>query len=269
MDPTWARRKPGGPSACSTPTMQESSAAFGTPDTTGRSPRKKQDSGSSEAGILLANPVPGCGRALPLVCRVPKVCPGRGGPRAPMVPLPIVDEQFYRIAMDIVGPLPRNRSGNGFILVVCEYATRYPKAFALKSIDVEHVAEALVTLFARVGVPKEILTDQETNFTSKLLAELYLLLHVKGVRTSPYHPQTDGLVERFNRTLKSMLRKTVGEEGKYWDKLLPYVLFAYREVPQQHSSNTWTLHKNRVSGVCALFMCRLYPRSTGMPCAKQ
>ena len=149
-----------------------------------------------------------------------------------MVPLPIVDEPFYRIAMDIVGPLPRSRSGNQFILVVCDYATRYPEAFALKSIDAEHVAEALVTLFARVGVPKEILTDQWTNFTSKLLAELYRLLHVKAVRTSPYHPQTDGLVERFNRTLKSMLRKTVNDEGKDWDKLLPYVLFAYREVPQ-------------------------------------
>ena len=76
------------------------------------------------------------------------------------------------------------------------------------------------------------MTDQWTNFTSKLLAELYCLLHVKAVRTSPYHLQTDGLVERFNRTLKSMLWKTVNEEGKDWDKLLPYVLFVYREVPQ-------------------------------------
>ena len=56
---------------------------------------------------------------------------------------------------------------------------------------------------------------------------------MKGLRTSPYHPQTDGLVERFNQTLKEMLRKTASEEGKDWDKLLPYVLFAYREVPQE------------------------------------
>ena len=58
-------------------------------------------------------------------------------------------------------------------------------------------------------------------------------MHVKGLCTSPYHPQTDGLVERFNQTLKEMLRKTASEEGKDWDKLLPYVLFAYREVPQE------------------------------------
>ena len=104
-----------------------------------------------------------------------------------------------------------------------------PEAFALKSVDAENVAEALMTMFWRVGVPKEILTDQGTNFTSKLLAELYRLLQVKDVRTSPYHPQTDGLVERFNRTLKNMLRKTVTNEGKDWDRLLPYVLFACRE----------------------------------------
>ena len=165
-------------------------------------------------------------------CEVCQRCSPKRGPHTLMVPLPVIEEPFQRIAMDIVGPLPRSRSGNKFILVICDYVTRYPEAFALKSVDTEHVAKALISLFSRMGVPKEILTDQGTNFASKLLAELYRLLHVKAVKTSPYHPQTDGLVERFNRTLKGMLRKTVDKEGKDWDKLLPYVLFAYREVPQ-------------------------------------
>ena len=152
--------------------------------------------------------------------------------RAPLIPLPIMEEPFQRIAMDIVGPLPRSRSGKRYILVVCDYATRYPEAVPLRSIDAEHVAEELVVLFSRVGVPKEILTDQGSNFTSQLLKEIYRLLHVHPIRTTPYHPQTDGLVERFNKTLKSMLRKTAVEEGKDWDKVIPYLLFAYREVPQ-------------------------------------
>ena len=156
----------------------------------------------------------------------------RKGPRAPLIPLPVIEEPFYRIAMDIVGPLPRSWSGNKYILVLCDYATRYPEALPLKTIDAEHIAEALINVFAGWGVPREILTDQGSNFTSQLLAELYRLLGVKALRISPYHPQTDGLVERFNQTLKAMLRKTVTEEGKNWDKLLPYVLFAYREVPQ-------------------------------------
>ena len=91
-------------------------------------------------------------------------------------------------------------------------------------------------VFARVGIPRELLTDQGTNFQSRLLAEVYRLLNIAGLRTSPYHPQTDGLVERFNpQTLKAMLRKCVSEQGKDWDKLVPYLLFAYREVPQERT----------------------------------
>ena len=160
-----------------------------------------------------------------------KTAPGRQAV-APLIPLPVVDSPFERIAMDIVGPLPRSRSGNRFVLVVCDYATRWPEAVPLKSIDAGHVAEELMVLFSRVGVPKEILTDQGSNFTSQLLKEVYRLLSIKPIRTSPYHPQTDGLVERFNQTLKAMLRRTATDEEKDWDKLIPYVLFAYREVPQ-------------------------------------
>ena len=65
-----------------------------------------------------------------------------------------------------------------------------------------------------------------------VLTELYCLLHVHPIRTSPYYPQTDGLVEQFNQTLKAMLRKAVQTEGKDWDKLIPFLLFAHREVPQ-------------------------------------
>ena len=122
------------------------------------------------------------------------------------------------MAMDIIGPLPRSRSGCRYVLVLCDYVTRYPEAVALKSIDAETIAEELIKIFARVGIPKEILTDQGTNFTLQLL-EVYRLLHVKALQTTPYHPQTYGLVERFNQTLKQMLRKTAEEEGKDWDHL--------------------------------------------------
>ena len=152
--------------------------------------------------------------------------------KAPLVPLPIMDEPFRRIAMDIVGPLPRISSGKRYILVICDYATRYPEAVALRTIDANAVAEELLEFFSRVGVPEEILTDQGANFTSQLLSEVYRLLKIKPIRTTPYHPQTDGLVERFNGTLKALLKKTVAEEGRDWDRLLPYLLFAYREVPQ-------------------------------------
>ena len=144
-----------------------------------------------------------------------------------MIPMPLLTTPFERVAMDIIGPLPRSRSGNRYVLVMCDYGTRYPEAVPLKSIEAEKIAEELL------AIPKEILTDQGSNFTSQLLAELYRLLKVSAIRTSPYHPQTDGLVERFNQTLKEMLRKSAQEDGEDWDKLIPYVLFAYREVPQE------------------------------------
>ena len=68
---------------------------------------------------------------------------------------------------------------------------------------------------------------------SSLLEEIYCLLHIKRIRTTPYHLQTDGVVERFNGTLKGMLRKLVSRNEKDWDQYLPYLLLAYREVPHE------------------------------------
>ena len=150
-----------------------------------------------------------------------------------MIPMPLMTHPFDQIAMDLIGPLPRSRKGNRFILSIVDYATRYPEAIALSSAVASRVAKELVTIFSRVGIPSEILSDQGANFMSILLQELYHLLHIKRIRTSPYHPQTDGLVERFNGTLKSMLKKFVSREQSDWDEYLPYLLFAYREVPQE------------------------------------
>ena len=165
-------------------------------------------------------------------CSECQLTSGRAAPRAHLHPLPIIDTPIARIGMDIVGPLERSKGGYQYILVVCDYATRYPEAFPLRNIKARQVANCLVQLFSRVGVPREIVTDQGTNFLSLLLRQVYSLLGIKGIKTTPYHPQTDGLVERFNRTLKTMLRRFVSQTGKDWDEWLPYLLFAYREVPQ-------------------------------------
>ena len=80
--------------------------------------------------------------------------------------------------MDIVVPLPRTTSGKRYILVLCDYATRYTEVVAVKAIDAECIAEELVQIFARVGIPEEICTGQGSNFMSQLLFEIYQLLHV-------------------------------------------------------------------------------------------
>lgn len=75
--------------------------------------------------------------------------------------------------MDIVGPLERSSSGHKHILVVCDYATRYAEAFLLKKVKARQIANCLIQMFSRVGMPREILTYQGTNFTSRLLKEVY------------------------------------------------------------------------------------------------
>ena len=95
---------------------------------------------------------------------------------------------FKCIAIDIIGPLPCSCSGNKYILVVCDDATRYPEAMVIHSIEAERIAEELIKLCARVGILEEILTDQGNNFTSSLLAELYRMLYVHPIQTSPYYP---------------------------------------------------------------------------------
>ena len=92
--------------------------------------------------------------------------------------------------------------------------------------------EALIGIFSRVGVAKEILSDQGSNFTSALMQESCKLLHVKKLKSTPYHQEANGLVDRFNGTLKRKLTCFVQDEKLEWDVHLPYMLFAYREVPQ-------------------------------------
>ncbi len=121
-------------------------------------------------------------------------------PPSPLIPLPIIEVPFERIGMDLIGPLPK--SARGHILVIVDYATRYLEAVPLR----KAIAQELFLLSSRVGIPAEILTDQGTPFMSRLMADLCRLLKVKQLRTTVYHPQTDGLVEQFNQTPNAPLR---------------------------------------------------------------
>ncbi len=153
-------------------------------------------------------------------CRECQLVNPPASPKAPLRPLPLMQVPFERIGMDLIGPLERSARGHRFALVLVDYATRYPEAVALRNISAKSVAEALFSMISRVGIPKEILTDQGMAFMSRTIRELYELLGIKSIRTSVYHPQTDGLVERFNRTLKTMIRKFIHEDAKNWDKWL-------------------------------------------------
>ncbi len=97
--------------------------------------------------------------------------------------------------MNLIGPLERSARGHRFALVLVDYATRYLEAVALRNISAKSVAEALFSMISRVGIPKEILTDQGTAFMSRTIRELYELLGIKShQRLSPTNGRPGGTI---------------------------------------------------------------------------
>ena len=154
-------------------------------------------------------------------------------PRAPLQQFP-VGCPLERVAMDILGPLPRSHSENKYILVVVDCFTKWTEAYAIPNQEATTIAKTLVVEFiCRYGAPMQILTDQGRQFESLLFTEICTLLDIDKTRTSSFHPQTNGLVEGFNRTLEEMLRAFVSDHQQDWDTYLPMLLMAYRATPQE------------------------------------
>ncbi|XP_050703984.1 uncharacterized protein LOC126989430 isoform X2 [Eriocheir sinensis] len=154
----------------------------------------------------------------------------------PLKQLPIITEPFSRVAVDIVGPLsPPTSEGHRYILTLIDFATGFPEAVPRKEVTFISVAEALLEIFSRVGIPREILSDRGTQFTSQMMSELHRLIGVKPLFTTPYHPSGNGRIERFHSTLKASLRKLCSDKPREWHRYLPAVLFALREMPSDRT----------------------------------
>lgn len=165
-----------------------------------------------------------CQTCLP--CQQRKPGPGRG--KAPMRHCHVYGPMEC-IAIDLMGPLPITDNGNQYIMVVSDYFSKWTEAYPLKEHCAQTVADKLVTEFiCRFGTPYRIHTDQGREFESKLFAGMCELLEISKTRTTPYHPQSDGMVERYNRTLQQTLSMFVNENHDDWDDHLPYVTMAYR-----------------------------------------
>ena len=153
-------------------------------------------------------------------------------PKVPLEKMPLIDKPFKRVAIDLVKPIgPPSEDGHRYILTLVDFATRYLEAVPLKNIDTETVAEALVDIFSRLGVPEEFLSDLGTQFVSECMKEVTQLLSIKQLTTTPYHPMCNGRTEKFNGTMKSMLKRLCSEQPRQWHRYINPLLFAYREVP--------------------------------------
>uniref|UniRef100_A0A8C6NWY3 Gypsy retrotransposon integrase-like protein 1 n=1 Tax=Nothobranchius furzeri TaxID=105023 RepID=A0A8C6NWY3_NOTFU len=174
----------------------------------------------------------------------------RGTPCTPLEQS-LTSRPFERIAVDILGPLPETGLRNKYIMVVGDYFSKRTEAFPLPNQEAKTIARVLTEEWVcRFGMPWSLNSDQGRNFESKLFQELCGLLQIHKTRTTPYHPQSDGLVEKFNRTLLTILTFFVEDNQLNLDSLLPYVMLAYRS--SIHASTSVTPYKVLFGGEIVL-----------------
>ncbi|BHF61375.1 hypothetical protein SprV_0100434900 [Sparganum proliferum] len=144
------------------------------------------------------------------------------------------------VGVDLMGPMPPSPRGNRYILVLVDFFTKWCEAVPLPQADAITVAKAILSEWiCRHGVPERLHSDQGAQFESRLMGELCELLHIRKSRSTPWHPQGNGQVERTNRTLRGLIQSFVnGCPGSSWDVALPQCLLAYRSATHSSTGHT-------------------------------
>ncbi|XP_064098186.1 uncharacterized protein LOC135209441 [Macrobrachium nipponense] len=159
--------------------------------------------------------------------------PNQKIPPAPLVPITVPNSPFEKVIVDCVGPLPKTKKQNEYILTVLCPTTRFPLAIPIKNISARTIIVNLLKIFTIFGFPKELQCDQGTNFTSDLFKQTLKQLNISHIFASAYHPQTNGALERVHQTIKSLLRKYICETGRDWDEDLDLLMYVLRSTPNE------------------------------------
>ncbi|UYV72318.1 hypothetical protein LAZ67_9002614 [Cordylochernes scorpioides] len=167
-----------------------------------------------------------------------KECQRRKGvPQKPpglLVPIPPTTSPFQKIGIDYLGRFPISHTGNRWIIVATDYLTRFAITKAAATAEATELATFLIEdVILKHGAPREIITDRGRNFMSQTIREINNLNGTIHRFTTAYHPQTNGLTERLNKTLTDMISMYVDVDQKNWDNILPYVTFAYNTARQE------------------------------------
>ena len=180
---------------------------------------------------------PGMGQDVINYCRSCPTCqqcskaPAR---KVPMLERVVMSEPFESMAFDIVGPLPKGRGGCRFLLTAVCMASRWPEAVPMKTITAKAVSVAMIEIFARTGIPLQLISDQGAQFVGAVVTQLCKCLYIDKIQTTPYHPEGNRVVERMHGTLGAMLTKAASQ-GLDWVGQVPFALFALRAAPNRDS----------------------------------
>ena len=144
--------------------------------------------------------------------------------KAPLINVPI-GKPWEMVAVDIL-QVPLSSRNNQYLLVIQDYFTKWAEAILLPNQTANRITSELIRVFSNYGLPDILHIDQGRNFERSILRQTLEAFGIKKTRTTAYHPQGDGMVERFNRSLSQLLRAYV-EHQTEWEQYLPFVLFAY------------------------------------------
>ena len=145
-----------------------------------------------------------------------------------------VSAPLERVHIDVLGPFVKSKNGNVYVLMLIDQFSKWLECYAIPDTKAETVAKRVVDEFiARFGCPLEIFTDQGSNFNGKLFRAICELLEIAKLRTTPYHPQSNGVVERYNQLVCSMIRCFIRGSQTEWDQYLPQLVGAVRSSPSR------------------------------------
>ena len=168
-------------------------------------------------------------------CEVCQRCSKSKSRKVPLMERQVMSEPFEVLAFDLVGPFPKAKNGFRFVLTAICMGSKWPEAIPLKSETAKAVASGMVEIFARTGIPLQLLSDQGSQFLGSLVKHLCKDLRIDQLKTAPYHPECNGVVERMHGTLVPMLTKA-SQLGLDWVEQLPFALFALRSAPNRDTA---------------------------------
>ncbi|XP_040289906.1 posterior protein-like [Bufo bufo] len=185
-----------------------------------------------------------------LICA--QMNPRPKGQRPVLSRIPLAEGPWERLQIDFVGPLPSAPGGYRYLLVVIDVFSKWVEALPMRRDTAIATAKALWReVISRWGFPKTIESDRGTHFTGKIMTGMCEMLNVEQKFHVPYHPQSSGMVERMNRTLKERLKKMVLQSGNNWLCHLPTILMAIRGTEARGTSITpYQLMTGRIMNLC-------------------
>lgn len=161
-------------------------------------------------------------------CQIKKIT--RKKSREPMIITDTSTRPFEKISLDFIGPLPLTENGNQHILVIQDDLTKFTIVRATPTHDTQTVAKILIEIFCTFGIPRKLRTDKDIVFCFAFITEINNRLGIQKLECTPYHPESNGAIERTNASIKEDLKIRINTKRNDWDYYLPETTYSFNSA---------------------------------------